>query len=71
LRDWLEARRRELETAKGQILPRPAIKSGDPGENLAGILDRAKNIMAELLKALPPDQQQWTNEHYGRWPWPR
>jgi uncharacterized protein len=67
LRDWLEVRRGELETAKGQALPRPAIKSGDPGENLAGQLNRAKDIMAELLKALPPDQQQWTDEHCGKW----
>jgi len=67
LRDWLEARRRDVETAKGQILPRPVLKSGEAGENLAGILDRAKSIMAELLKALPPDQEKWTDEHYGRW----
>jgi uncharacterized protein len=67
LRDWLEARRGELETAKAQALPRPAIESGEPGENLAGQLDRAKNVMAKLLKDLPPDQQQWTDEHYGRW----
>ena len=67
LRGWLEAQRRELETAKGQVLPRPAAKSGDPGENLADQLDRAKNVMAKLLKDLPPDQLRWTDEHYGKW----
>jgi predicted RecB family nuclease len=67
LRDWLEERRRDVETARGQALPRPATKSGEAGENLAGQLDRAKNITAELLNALPSDQKQWNVEQYGRW----
>src|SRR5271166_693158 len=67
LRDWLEERRRDVERVRGQALPRPATKSGEPGENLAGQLDRAKNIMAELLNALPSEQNEWNDGHYGRW----
>jgi predicted RecB family nuclease len=67
LRDWLEDQRRDVESAGGQALPRPETKSGEPTENLAGQLDRAKNIMAELLSALPLDQKQWNDDHYARW----
>ena len=67
LRDWLEERRRDVERARGQAYRGLAPKSGEPGENLAGQLDRAKKIMAELLNALPLDQKQWNDDHYGRW----
>jgi hypothetical protein len=32
LRDWLEDRRREMETSKGQPLARPAARPSEPGE---------------------------------------
>jgi predicted RecB family nuclease len=67
LRDWLEDRRRAVETALGRPLPRPETKSGDPGENLAGRLDTARIIMADLMNGLPSEQKDWNNEHYGRW----
>jgi hypothetical protein len=51
LQDWLEDRRRTVEAALAQGLPRPETKSGEPSENVAGRLDSAKNIMAELRSA--------------------
>ena len=67
LRDWLEDRRREIEAINGRVLPRPAAKSGEPSENLAGQLDRVNVVMAKLLSGLPPDRAEWTEEQYGRW----
>jgi uncharacterized protein len=67
LRDWLEARRRELETKSGQPLPRPETKLGEPNDNLAAELDRVDRVMADLLKGLPLDEANWTDEHRGRW----
>jgi predicted RecB family nuclease len=67
LRDWLEDQRRDFESAGGQALPRPATKSGELAENLAGKLDSAKRIMAQLLDAMPSDRNGWNDEQYGRW----
>jgi predicted RecB family nuclease len=67
LRDWLEDRRRELETTRGQALPHPTPISGQPSENLADQLTRVRLIMDRLLEGLPADQTTWTNEEYARW----
>jgi uncharacterized protein len=67
LRDWLEDRRRELEASKGQPLPRPQVKPGEAGEELAEQLVQTRAVEARLLADLPPDQNEWTGEQYGRW----
>jgi uncharacterized protein len=66
LRDWLEDRRRELEAKKGEALPRPMGNPGEPGEELSGQLAQTRALEARLLTGLPPDQNRWTNEQYGR-----
>jgi hypothetical protein len=67
LRDWLEDLRRDVEATKGQVLPRPAARSGEPNEKLVAELDRVKTIMAQLLSDLPSDQAAWSDEARGRW----
>jgi uncharacterized protein len=67
LRDWLEEQRREVETNKGQPLPRPVAKAGEPGEELAEELAQTRAVEARLMTGLPPDQNEWTEEQYARW----
>jgi predicted RecB family nuclease len=67
LRDWLEERRRELETRCGRELPRPTPKSGEPPENLSVRLQEIRALMARLLSPLPEDETQWTAEHRAIW----
>jgi predicted RecB family nuclease len=67
LRDWLEDRRTELEKATGQPLPRPAIKSGDPGEDLADDIRAVTILKDRLLAGLPADETAWNEEHRALW----
>jgi predicted RecB family nuclease len=67
LREWLEDRRLEVESQKGQALPRPSTKPGEPGEELSEQLACTRALEARLLAGLSPDQNEWTDEQYGRW----
>ena len=69
LRDWLEERRKELETATGKPLPRPAPQLGKPGENLAAELDQVAQVKKQLLDTLPTDEVSWTPQsvRFGCW----
>jgi RNase_H superfamily len=67
LRDWLEERRKELEAKCGRELPRPPIKSGQPGIDLAAQLDVVAEVKARLLAALPEDETGWRDEDRARW----
>ena len=67
LRDWLEDRRRELEEKTGKAVPRPPLKSGDAGENLAAQLEEVAAVMARLVDGLPSDESEWTNNQRARW----
>jgi predicted RecB family nuclease len=67
LRDWLEDRRKALEIQIGRELPRPPIKSGQPGIDLAAQLDEAGDVKARLLDALPLEAEPWTNEQRACW----
>jgi uncharacterized protein len=67
LRDWLEDRRKELEAKSGRTLPRPAVKSGEPGLNLAAQLDEVGEAKTRLLDPLPTDETRWTEEHRACW----
>jgi predicted RecB family nuclease len=67
LRNWLEDRRRELETNIGIALPRPAHSSGQAGEDLATQLEQVRALMARLLDCLPADETEWTCEQRARW----
>ncbi len=67
LRGWLEERRREVEAKTGQALPRPAVKPGEPSEDLAIHLEKVGAVMARLLAGVPPDETKWTEEHRACW----
>jgi len=67
LRDWLEDRRKELEAQSGRALPRPTIRSGEPGEKLTTRLQEVRAIMARLVAPLPADETAWTDEHRACW----
>jgi predicted RecB family nuclease len=67
LRDWLEARRIELQSKNNQILPRPECKSGKPGLDLAAQIDEAGDIKARLVDCLPADELEWNEEQWGCW----
>jgi uncharacterized protein len=67
LRRWLEERRVEVEQNTGQSLPRPPVKSGKPGIDLAAQLDEVGEVKQVLLGTLPQDESQWTDEDRARW----
>ena len=67
LRDWLEDRRKELQTKIGRPLPRPTAKSGEPSEKLTTRLQEVREVMARLLAPLPTDETEWTDEHKACW----
>jgi predicted RecB family nuclease len=67
LRDWLEDRRKELETKYGRKLLRPTPQSGEAPEKLSARLAEIRAIMARLLAPLPADETGWTEEHRAIW----
>jgi predicted RecB family nuclease len=67
LRDWLEDRRKELETKCGRELLRPTPQSGEPPEKLSARLVEVRAIMARLLAPLPADETLWSEEHRAIW----
>jgi predicted RecB family nuclease len=67
LREWLEARRTELQSKNNEILPRPEIKSGKPGLDLAAEIDEVGDIKARLLDTLPTNESDWNEEQRGCW----
>jgi uncharacterized protein len=67
LRDWLEDRRSELEASKGAPLPRPALKTGEPTEDLSAYLERVRSIAARLVVDVPEDESERTDERKAQW----
>jgi uncharacterized protein len=67
LRDWLEALRRQLEAVSGRVLPRPAPKEGEAGEELAAHLAEARAVMERLLAGVPDDESDRSPEDRARW----
>jgi uncharacterized protein len=67
LRDWLELRRSEWEGKNKQVLPRPEIKSGKPGLDLAAQIDNVGEIKARLTGSLPAEELEWNEEQRGCW----
>jgi uncharacterized protein len=68
LRDWLEDRRKELETKCGREFPRPTPQSGEAPEKLSARLVEVRAIMARLVAPLPADESEWTDEHRAPYP---
>jgi predicted RecB family nuclease len=66
LRDWLETQRDEFRNKLGRALPRPLSKSGKPGVELASKLDQVADLKARLLKPLPANDAEWTDEQRAR-----
>jgi len=66
LRAWLEERRAELEKQTGEI-PRPELKSGDPGETVAERVAAAREVFDLLVDGLPEDRSEWSGEDRARW----
>jgi len=67
LRDWLEALRRQLEADSGQLLPRPAPREGEPGEELPAHLADVREVMERLLAGVPDEESDRTLEDRARW----
>lgn len=67
LRDWLEARRSELESSTGQRVPRPEPKSPDPGDKLADDLRKVAELRSRLTSNIPEDPMQRTPEQGACW----
>jgi predicted RecB family nuclease len=67
LREWLEARRRQLEAASGRVLPRPAPREDEPSEELAEHLAQVHTVMERLLAGVPDDETDRTAEDQARW----
>ena len=67
LREWLEERRREIETRIGTALARPTPKQGEPPEDLAEHLQQLRVLMDRLVAGLPEKESEWTSDHWGTW----
>jgi predicted RecB family nuclease len=67
LRDWLEDRRKELESRIEHSLPRPAAQSGEATEKLSARLQTIRALAARLLAPLPADGTMWTDEQRACW----
>jgi predicted RecB family nuclease len=67
LRDWLEALRTEHEARTGRAIPRPEMRSGKPGLDLAAQMDEVGEVKDRLVSDLPDDEADWTEEQRARW----
>lgn len=67
LRNWLEDRRKELESRVGHSLPRPSVQSGEVSEKLSARLQAIRELMARLFALLPADGTMWTGEQRACW----
>lgn len=67
LRDWLEARRRDLEAQSGKTLWRPALKAGEPTEALAEHIQQVRALADRLVADLPANEIEWTSEQHASW----
>ena len=66
LRDWLEARRVELEQATGSIVPRPEPAEGRAPEAVAGLDEVQGAATAALLAGLPQDPRTRGEDDHAR-----
>ena len=68
LHRWLETLRDELGRDRGEVLPRPEVKDGEPDEDLAEYLRRIQDVARPLVAGIPEDETQrpWTNDEHAR-----
>ncbi len=67
LRDWLEARRPELEAQIGEPLPRPAPTPGEAPEELGEALAHVQEIADRLADGVPADEAERSPAQHGHW----
>jgi uncharacterized protein len=67
LRDWLEERRRELESTLGAPLERPPLVASEPSEALAEELGRARVVRDALLAGVPEEPRDRRDDEHARW----
>jgi predicted RecB family nuclease len=66
LRDWLEALRRDG-VSRGQAIPRPELKAGDPSEAVDERQQRVQELYDRLAGDLSPDPNERNEEQRARW----
>jgi len=66
LRDWLEARRAELE-ARGAPIARPELKTGEASERITSREGEAEALFERLTAGLPEDRAAWAPDESARW----
>lgn len=66
LHQWLEDLRTMLES-EGHPFKRPTIKEPESSEDLKRLESRSRALFTDLVKNLPEDKTQWTQEHHAKW----
>ena len=66
LRDWLENLRAEW-IGRGETIPRPETKDGDPSEKQTEILSRVEELSGKLGGGLPAYRAERTREQQAQW----
>lgn len=66
LRDWLEARRTELEARRGEPIARPTPPDPDE-ETEPEVAEEVRRLMEGLLAEVPDDAEERTPEQHVRW----
>jgi uncharacterized protein len=67
LRDWLEARRPELEARIGEPIPRPGDNPDAAPRPLNEREARTERLAAALTASLPEDPAAWSREQHAGW----
>ncbi len=67
LREWLEDRRRDVEAATAEPLPRPGPGTPDPSEEQAAVDAELAALAARLLAGIPDDPGQRDPEQAATW----
>ena len=67
LREWLEARRAEVESARGAPLDRPAVRTGAAPEKVAEYQTEAAALRAQLTEPLPADAASRSEAEAATW----
>ncbi|MDQ3880976.1 MAG: TM0106 family RecB-like putative nuclease, partial [Chloroflexota bacterium] len=67
LRDWLEERRREVESADGVALPRPQPAEGQPSEQVSENEARVQALVERLTAGVSADRAERSDVEQARW----
>ena len=67
LRDWLEARRLELQVQLGEPLPRPAPAQQDASEPLSEHLAHVSSVADQLCRGVPEDPRARSQGQQATW----